>query len=70
MKTWLQTAKGTYGYFIIQVWHNTETDEYETDRLKDYQFSTKAEAIKDFESWRGDHWEPTEISRTWDISRP
>ncbi len=70
IKTWLQTSKGAYGYFIIQVWHNTKTDDYQTDRVSDsmeqYQFPTEKEAIKDFE--RGNRDEYKSINRSWETT--
>ena len=70
IKTWLQTNKGAYGYFIVQVWHSTETDGYEIDRVSDsmeqYQFSTEKEAIKDFEGKNLDEYKS--INRSWETA--
>jgi len=69
IKTWIQTNKGAYGYFIVQVWHDTETGEYETDRVSDsmeqYQFPTEREAIRDFE--KGNRDEYKSINRSWEV---
>ena len=62
---WLQTQKGLYGFFVVEVFADNE--DFNIERVKStyerYQFPTKEEAIKDFEAWEGDNWEG--VARRW-----
>ncbi len=74
--TYLTVTKGLYGYMVVQVWTELNSEDendifaereiVHTERLggdMHYQFDTEEEAILNFENWAGDNWEDT--PRAW-----
>ena len=74
--TYLTVTKGLYGYMVVQVWTELNSEDendifaereiVHTERLggdMHYQFDTEEEAILNFENWAGDNWEDT--PRDW-----